>query len=538
MPRRGATGQGTGAVPQYPTSNTHHHVQRRHRVQLTDLLTAVPVVRLISTGDQPVSGVTYDSRLVTPGMVFVAIPGFHMDGAHFVGDARDRGAAAVVVAAGTAVPATWVAGGCTWVEVADTRAALSALAARWHGDPGMRPRVIGVTGTDGKTTTSYMTSAVLEAAGFSTGLMGTVQFKVGDVWEDNSTRQTTPEAPEVQELLARMRDNGVTHAIIESTSHGLALHKLDHCFYDVAVVTNITEDHLDFHHTVDAYRAAKRRLFELAARSVKLGPRFAVLNADDSSFAYLHGAGPSEEITYGIDAPADLHARIDRALPTGSHVTLEGRWGTAPMWVPMAGRFNVSNALAAAAVALGHGIALNQVCEAMARFTGVPGRMITVGDGHPFTVIVDYAHTGHAFRKLLNVLRPLTTGRVIAVFGSAGERAPERRAGMGEVAAELTDFAVLTNEDPRFEDPDRIIADIAGVLAGAGRREGHDFIRVPDRRGAIRAAFDRARPGDLVVLAGKGHEQSIIAGDHKLPWDEQRVAEEELGLRAAGGGRP
>lgn len=500
-------------------------------MQLDSLLAAAEPLAILGSTARPVSGIVYDSRRVGPGAVFVAIAGFTVDGHDFVGQARERGAAAVVVQRDRlARPAGWDPDRTAWVEVADTRLALSALAAAWHGHPAQTMRVIGVTGTDGKTTTSYMTCAVLDGGGAVTGLMGTVQFKIGARWEDNASRQTTLEAPEVQELLRRMREGGVTHAVIESTSHGLALRKLDHCAYDVAVVTNVTSDHLDFHGSREAYLVAKARLIELAgASAVKTGPRFAVLNADDAgSFDYMRARARVQVFAYGMERPADLRGTVLEARPTGSRVALGGRWGAAELWVPMAGPFNVANALAAAVVGLGHGMRIETVCEAIRDFGGVPGRMESVDAGQPFSVIVDYAHTGHAFRKLLDVLRPLTRGRLITVFGSAGERAPERRAGMGAVAAELVDFAVIANEDPRFEDADRIIDDIARVMTAAGRREGTDFVRVPDRRAAIRAAFDSARPGDTVVLAGKGHEQSIIVGDAKLPWDERRVAHEEL----------
>lgn len=499
-------------------------------MELGRLLTDLTTARVRGGLPRPITGVVYDSRRVTPGSLFVAIRGFAVDGHRFVGQARERGAAAVVVERGAQLPAEWDTASCAWVEVEDSRYALSALAAAWYGHPGRQMCVTGVTGTDGKTTTSYMACAVLDAGGATTGLMGTVQFKVGPRWEDNLTRQTTLEAPEVQGLLARMRDAGVRHAVVESTSHGLALRKLEHCGYDAAVVTNVTEDHLDFHGTRSAYLAAKARLFELVGASPATScPRFAVLNADDDgSFGYLRSRTRVETISYGIDRPADLRGEVLAALPGGSRVAVRGRWGEGRLWVPMPGPFNVSNALAAAAVGLGYGMALAQVCDALGRFGGVPGRTVSVDAGQPFTVIVDYAHTGHSFRKLLNVLRPLTAGRLIAVFGSAGERAPERRAGMGGVAAELLDFAVLTDEDPRFEDPERIIDDIARAMQAAGRAEGTDFIRVPDRRAAIRAAFERARAGDVVVLAGKGHEQSMIVGAEKVPWDERRVAEEEL----------
>lgn len=503
---------------------------------LSHLLAAVPHRLHGRLADRPVTGVTHDSRLVQPGMVFVAIAGFTVDGHRFVTEARDRGAAAVVVERGRAArPWSAEEAACAWVEVEDTRRALSALAAAWHGFPGRDLTIVGVTGTDGKTTTVHMTAAVLEAGLGPTGLLSTARWKVGGQWQENPTRQTTLEAPDVQALLAQIRDGGARAAVVEASSHGLALAKLDHCFFDAAVFTNIAEDHLDFHGTRAAYWAAKARLLELVAASDKRGPRFAVLNADDASYAYLTARAAVPVISYSLERPADVQARVLAATAAGSRVELSGRWGEAELWLPMPGSFNVANALAAVAAGLGLGVPLREACAALAAFEGVPGRMVRVRGGQPFDVIIDYAHTGPAFRKLLTLLRPLTAGRIIAVFGSAGEQSHERREGMGTVAAELVDFAVLTSEDPRFEDPERIIDDIARVMQARGRVEGRDFIRVPDRRAAIRAAFTRARPGDLVVLAGKGHERSIVVGRERLPWDEQRVAEEELAGLAPGG---
>jgi UDP-N-acetylmuramoyl-L-alanyl-D-glutamate--2,6-diaminopimelate ligase len=498
-------------------------------VLLSHLLAVVPHRLHGRLADRPVTGVTHDSRLVQPGMVFVAIAGFTVDGHRFVTEACARGAAAVVVEGGRAVR-PWSAdeAACAWVEVEDTRRALSALAAAWHGFPGRDLTIVGVTGTDGKTTTVHMTAAVLEAGLGPTGLLSTARWKVGGRWQENPTRQTTLEAPDVQALLARMRDSGARAAVVEASSHGLALAKLDHCFFDAAVFTNIAEDHLDFHGTRAAYWAAKARLLDLVAAGDKPGPRFAVLNADDTSYDYLAARTTLPVISYSLERPADLQARVLQATAAGTRARLSGRWGTAELWLPMPGPFNLANALAAVAVGLGMGVPLREACAALAAFAGVPGRMVRVRRGQPFEVIIDYAHTGPAFRKLLAVLRPLTAGRIIAVFGSAGEQSRERREGMGAVAADLVDFAVLTSEDPRFEDPERIIDDIARAIRARGRVEGQDFIRVPDRRVAIRAAFARARPGDLVVLAGKGHERSIIVGRERVPWDEQRVAEEEL----------
>ena len=500
-------------------------------MKLSDLLGCLPDAIVHGGSDPEITAVVDDSRQAGAGALFVAIPGFTVDGHAYVAAALAAGAAAVVVERGRLGVAS-LADAAVVIEVADPRVAVSALAAAWHGWPGQALQVVGITGTDGKTTTSFMTCAVLDHAGLTTGLIGTVDFKIGGHWEANSSRQTTPEALEVQALLARMRDGGVSHAVVESTSHGLALHKLDDCAYDVAVVTNVTEDHLDFHGTRAAYLAAKGRLIELTGASpAKGGPRFVVLNRDDSSHDAYRPLARVPVLTYALDQTADLRGASLAAEARGSQIRLAGRFGAAECFLPIPGPFNVANALAAACVALGHDVPIATVAEGLAGFGGVPGRFQRIEAGQPFPVIIDYAHTGPSFRKLLGVLRPLTRGRLIAVFGSAGERAPERRAGMGFVAAELADLSILTSEDPRREDPDAIIADIAEALRAAGRVEGRDFRRCPDRTEAIRLAIEMAGADDLVVLAGKGHEQSIIVGDRKLPWDERAAALAALGGR-------
>jgi UDP-N-acetylmuramoyl-L-alanyl-D-glutamate--2,6-diaminopimelate ligase len=500
----------------------------RPPVTLARLRAAIALPPDPRDGDATVAGIAYDSRRVQPGALFVAIPGFHVDGHDFVQQAVGAGAAAVVVRrdraatlAGLPVPV---------LAVADTRAALSALAADFYGHPGRTMRVIGVTGTDGKTTTTYLTSALLESAGRVTGLIGTVDFKVGPIWRHNDTRQTTPEALEVQELLAEMRDGGVTHAVIESSSHGLELRKLDHCAYDIAVVTNVGEDHLELHGTPEAYLAAKGRLFAfLDDRHGKPGAATAVVNADDPRSAeHMRSRTQVSILSYGIDTPADVRAENLLLDATGASFLLVTPAGSMPVRTRLPGRFNVSNALAATSVAIAEGVTLDRIAAGLSQAQGVPGRMEQIDQGQPFSVIVDYAHTGPAFEKVLRSVRPLTAGRVITVFGCAGGRSPERRPGMAAAAARLADFSVLTNEDPHEEDPRRILDDIAAAMRAAGHSEGEDFVVIPDRREAIAAAFRRAQPGDLVLLAGKGHEQSIIVGRTKTPWDERTVAREQL----------
>ena len=497
---------------------------------LSQLLATLDDARYHLKAERQVAAVEEDSRQVGPDSVFVAVPGFTVDGHAFVAKAVAQGAAAVVVDQHR-MP-SGLPDSVTVVAVPDTRAALSRLAAAWHGIPARSLRVIGVTGTDGKTTTSTMLAWLLERSGFVSGMTGTAQIKVGPNWQPNATRQTTLEPLDVHAHLAAMRAAGVTHAVIEASSHGLALHKLDDCLFDAAVVTNLNEDHLDFHGTREHYWAAKARLFAMvgAATGDKgNGPAFAVLNRDDASHDFLRAHARVPVLTYGLErADVDLTVTVKEATAAGSHLHLRGRWGGHDAWLPLPGGFNAANAAAALTVLLAHDVNAATASAALADFPGVPGRMNVVDRGQPFSLVIDYAHTGTAFAKLLAVLRPLTAGRIVAVFGSAGEQSQGRRAGMATAAAAGADVSVLTSEDPRGEDADAIIADIAAVMAQAGRREGSDFHRRTDRREAIRLAVSLARPGDVVVLAGKGHEQSIIWGGRRLPWDERSVAEAEL----------
>jgi UDP-N-acetylmuramoyl-L-alanyl-D-glutamate--2,6-diaminopimelate ligase len=482
--------------------------------------------------DSLVTGVAYDSRSIRPGELFVAVGGFHVDGADFVVDAFERGAvAAVLTEQAAARMPSWVARyGRPLIPVSDTRIALASLAATWYRHPAERLRTIGVTGTDGKTTTCYLIESVLEAGGLRTGLFTTVACKAGDRWEENESRQTTPEALEVQEILRRIVDGGAAYAVLESTSHGLELHKLDHCEYDIAVLTNVTPDHLDFHGTFEAYRAAKGRLFAMLDHAADKGTaKTAILNVDDPSWSYMAGRTTAGRLTYAIESEADVRplsldlradgARLELATPAGS-VTLELR---------LPGRFNVYNALAAAAVGVSQGVRLDRIASGLSSANGVPGRMQRIDAGQPFTVVVDYAHTAASFRTVLATLRPLTTGRLMVVFGCAGERGSERRSGMGSVAAAGADYAVLTSEDPRGEDPAAIVDEIARSMEAAGAREGVRFERRIDRKEAIARVFELAGPGDLVLLTGKGHEHSIETAAGRVPWDESAVARQLLG---------
>ena len=480
--------------------------------------------------DVPISAICSDSRRVAPGALFVAVPGFRVDGHGYISEAVAGGAAAVVVQADRR--AKWQAavegGGLPAIVVPDSRRALAALAAAFHGHPGRRLRVIGVTGTDGKTTTIHLISALLEARGYRTGLLSTVHCKVGDRLLPNEYRFTTPEAPQVQALLADMTSAGVDYAILESSSHGLALHRLDGCEYDVAVVTNVTADHLDFHGSREEYLAAKGRLFAMLDEAADKGlDKVAVLNADESA-AYFAGLTRARIVTYGVQKAADIQAADIAPTEWGSRFRLRAEGSELEVAVGLPGLFNVSNSLAAAAVALSQGMSLAAVRDALASFPGVPGRLERIDEGQPFTVVVDFAHAPEALRRVLAFLRERCQGRLIVVFGCIGERERPRRSGMGLAAGEQADFAVLTNDNPFQEDPQAILAEIAQGLEKAGRHEGHHFIRIPERREAIAHALAMAVEGDVVLLAGKGHEQSITVGDTVIPWDECRVARELL----------
>jgi len=487
-----------------------------------------------------ITGVVYDSRAVTPGALFVAYRGFHTDGHAYIPQALERGAAAVVYEDPTwdgrmPVPA---------LRVSNARTALAPLAAAFYGHPGRRMRVVGVTGTDGKTTTTFLTSVALEAGGAVTGLMGTVDFKIGGRMWTNDSRQSTPEAPEVQALLRDMAEAGCTYAVIEATSHALSArwNRLAGSAFDVAVLTNVTQEHLDFHGTVEQYRRDKARLFEMLAEFNDAAAPFkqrkiAVVNADDPYHRMFLDAAPAsaERLTYAVHAQADVRAEDVCSTRDGLRFRVTTPWGAANARLRLTGDFNVWNALAALSVACAEGVPLERCLAALERAPGVRGRMERIEAGQPFTVLVDYAHTPGAFEKLFRIVRPLTEGQVIAVFGSAGERDRAKRPLQGAIAGRFCDLVIVTDEDPRLEDRAAIIAEIAAGAEAAGKRIGETCLCIPNRALAIRTAFAHARPGDIVLLLGKGHEGSIIYGTTPVPWDEAAEARRALAELGYGG---
>ncbi len=473
---------------------------------------------------------THNSRAAGPGSLFVAVPGRRQDGHAHAAAAVARGAVAVVAERAPDPP---LPAGVLVAMVADSRVALSALAAAFHGHPSRALTIAGVTGTDGKTTTATMLWAAWRAAGLHSGLISTVDFRDGDIVAPNTTRVTTMEAVETQRRLADLRESGCTHVVVETSSHGLEMHRVDDVEYRLAVYTRITSEHLDVHGDRAGYLAAKARLLEMVGRRPD---GVAVLDRDDD-FGYprLAAMPVARRLTYSVaDSDADLVARDITAGPGGVRLRAHTPWGTAELQLQLAGRFNAANALAAIAAACASGASLDAAVTGITTLGRVHGRMERVDAGQPFSVVIDYAHTADALEKVLTELRVATAGRLWVVFGSAGERDVDKRPAMGDVAGRLADIAVVTDEDPRAEDRLAICEQIAAGAERAGSRRGDTLHVIPDRAEAIAFALSAATPGDTVLLAGKGHESSIIGADGSVPWDERAVAEHVLRRQGAG----
>jgi UDP-N-acetylmuramoyl-L-alanyl-D-glutamate--2,6-diaminopimelate ligase len=484
------------------------------RMGLGALTDVVAPDRVVGIPVGEVSALAYDSRRVAPGTLFFAISGVHVDGHDFVEAAVAAGALGVVVE--REIPDTPV----PQLVVDRGRRALADAADAWFGRPSERLTVVGVTGTDGKSTVTALTAEMMWDCRRHPGQIGTVFIGTERDAAPNLDRTTTPEALELQEWLARMVDAGNDSVVMEATSHGLALERTRNCRFDVGVVTNVTSEHLEFHGTVEAYRAAKARLVEEAP--------VAVLNADDPTVAFFRERARGRVITFAIDADADLRAGNLRPDASGTTFHLESPRWHGEVRVNLPGRFNVANALASLGAIEGLGMDVHHATTTLRMTRGVPGRMERIDLGQPFTVIVDYAHTEDSLRKVLQILRPLAQGRLIVVFGSAGERDATKREPMGRVAAQLADLVVVTDEDPRLEDPRAINEQIADGARGAGAADGERLWVIDDRREAIGHAIGMASDGDVVLLAGKGHEQSIFHGTEKRPWDDRAAAREAL----------
>lgn len=496
----------------------------------SELTRALPHAQVWGEPDLLVTAIVCDSRQVTPGSLFVAYRGVAADGHDYIPQALARGAAALVV---ERKPEGWT-GQVPLALVPDSREALAYLSAAWHGFPARRLTVIGVTGTDGKTTTCNLLYSILAAAGRRAGLISTVNAVIGERVIDTGLHTTTPDAPDVQRYLAEMVAAGLEIAILETTSHGLAQHRVSACDFDLAIITNITHEHLDIHGSLAAYQQAKARLFHhLTTGARKPGvPKVAVLNADDDSYRYLQPIPADRQISYSVEGTADLVATAIRRSAADTRFTVRSHSDCCKvrpfeLRTVLVGDFNLSNILAGTGAALALGVPVPAIQQGLWAVKGVVGRMERIDEGQDFLAIVDFAHTPNALERALQAARTMAEGRLIAVFGCAGERDVAKRAWMGEIAGRLADVAILTAEDPRTEPLEAILAEMARGAEQAGAVEGEGYFRIPDRAAAIQFAVDLARGGDVVIACGKGHEQSMCYGTVETPWSEQAV------LRAA-----
>lgn len=493
---------------------------------LIKLAATLPRAEHRHTAGVEVSGITCDSRRVRPGDLFVAIPGVSVDGHDYIPQALEAGAVAVVAERFTPALAD-----IPTILVPNAREAEAYLHATLQGFPATKLRVVGVTGTEGKTTTVRLLARILEAAGDVVGSIDTVAAIIDGQETATGAHTTTPDAPETQRLLAEMVVKGVTTAVIEATSHGLAMHRVTGCAFDAAIVTNITHDHLDYHGTWEAYRNAKTMLFEsLSTSPRKTGvPKVAITNADDVSFERLRAVPADIHLSYGLKNAADVTARDVRVMPQGLKFQACGPEGRLlALRSPLVGAFNVYNILAAVALSWAWDLDDAAVAKGVASFSGVTGRMERIARGQPFEVYIDFAHTPNALERALAALRETTHGKLWVVFGCAGLRDHAKRPTMGRIAAELADGVVLTAEDPRTESVDAIIEEIAVGAESAGCEEGVGYWRVPDRAEAIAFALQSATPGDTVIVTGKGHEPTMCYGTVEHPWSDHAAVDAAL----------
>lgn len=495
-------------------------------ISLRQIISEIPFPSLSIFSDAKISGITIDSRSVKRGYLFVAMKGGAADGHDFIQKAVDNGAAAVVGDRdldGLSVP---------YIRLENPRQALTWLAAAFYNWPARKLTVIGVTGTDGKTTTSNLIYKILIAAGIKAGMISTVNAVIGDDVLDTGFHVTTPDAHDVQNYLAKMVDAGLTHVVLETTSHGWAQYRVDACEFDIGVVTNITHEHMDQHGNYENYRAAKARLFSSLEQTKEKprpqgagtrNPRLGVINRDDAkSFYFLDDFIKVNKLNYGLGEDADVRAENIEYSSTGIKFTAVSKDFHVGVSSNLVGAYNVSNCLAAlTATVYGLEIDPQVAAQGIAALDGIPGRMENIALGQNFLAVVDFAHTPNALKVALEAGRKMTQGRVISVFGSAGLRDKEKRRMMAETSAELADLTVLTAEDPRTESLDGILEEMAQGARSKGGREGQTFWRVPDRGEAIKFALRLAKEGDVVLSCGKGHEQSMCFGRTEYLWDDR-----------------
>ena len=502
----------------------------KHQKSLQHIFAEIPLpFCMVNVPDIPITGISIDSRAVNPGHLFVAMKGGSADGHDYIPRAIENGAVAVVGERGIddiSIP---------YIQLENSRRALTWIAASFYNWPGRKLTVIGVTGTDGKTTTTNLLYQILRAAGIQAGMISTVNAVIGDDVLDTGFHVTTPDAHDVQRYLAKMVEAGLTHVVLETTSHGWAQYRVDACEFDIGVVTNITHEHMDEHGSYENYRAAKARLFfslEVTSEKPQGNPRLGVINRDDvKSFDFLNDFIKVRKLNYGLSENADVRAVDVRYSPSGIHFSAQSRDFSVSVSSKLVGAFNISNCLAALTASV-YGLKIKPeiAAQGIAALDGIPGRMERIDMGQNFTAIVDFAHTPNALKVSLEAAREMLDssgegegdrGRVISVFGSAGLRDKAKRRMMAEISAELADLTVLTAEDPRTESLEGILEEMAEGARSKGGREGETFWRVADRGEAIRFALRLAHEGDIVLSCGKGHEQSMCFGAREHLWDDR-----------------
>jgi UDP-N-acetylmuramoyl-L-alanyl-D-glutamate--2,6-diaminopimelate ligase len=476
---------------------------------IRDLFKGVPILALAGEEDLDISELAYSSKDVQPGFLFAALRGTKQDGFAFVAEAIGRGAAAVLSdrprPQGVETP---------WIQVFDPREALALAAANFHGHPAYKMKLVGITGTKGKTTTTYILESILKEAGFAAGVLGTINYR-GPGFSFEAAR-TTPEAPDLHRILADMLARGVTHCVMEVSSHALDLKRVAGMSFDAAVFLNLSGEHLDYHHTMEEYFAAKKKLFTLNAKK-----RTAVVNEDDPWGKRLIAELPLNTITFGFDPAALVRAERYRTNGAGIEALLRYPGGQIMLTSPLSGKHNLSNILASFAVALALNVPPQKIKDGIAALKRVPGRFEKVPNDLGLNVFVDYAHTDASLRSLLETAGEMKPGRIILVFGAGGDRDRTKRPRMGEAAGLFADWTILTSDNPRSEDPRAIIAEIEEGFLATGSRK---YEIVPDRREAIAGALGFAKKGDYVLIAGKGHETYQITGDRTLPFSDVEVA--------------
>ncbi|MBI3354774.1 MAG: UDP-N-acetylmuramoyl-L-alanyl-D-glutamate--2,6-diaminopimelate ligase [Nitrospirae bacterium] len=473
--------------------------------------------------DVQIGDITYDSREVKRGSLFVAVKGFKTDGHRYIADAVKRGASAVVAEDAVNISK----GDATIIIVPDTRNALALLSARFYGDPSRRLRMIGITGTNGKTTTSYLIKSIIEKAGKKAGLLGTISYIIGD--EVMPAPHTTPESSDLQKYLSQILDAGAEYAVMEVSSHALELNRTANCEFDIGVFTNLTQDHLDFHKTMEDYFNAKLKLFtSLNNERGKMAKKVGIINIDDPYSNRILSAMTVKAVTYGFSENADIRPaeiNIDIGGIRFAAVTPKGNFSVESR---LTGKYNILNMLASIAVGQSLGFDNSAIQEGISSLISVSGRFEKINEGQDFSVVVDYAHTEDALKRILEAIRVFAKGRVITVFGCGGDRDRGKRPKMGEAAAKLSEIVIITSDNPRSEDPHEIIKEIEEGIKRRRNGRLQEYLIIPDRKEAIYRAIGMAEKDDIILLAGKGHEDYQIIGDKKLHFDDREIAREAI----------